>query len=215
MSIISTYNELFIETISGDVLVVKKLGLGKRRDFAKRIDSLIEILINASEDQQGLSFEEFFDVNLTFSRLCQQALYIAGVTTSDLTIDDIYSLLIDDGTGRGIIEQFNFKSRPVVGEDGEVKSTKDNQSWEQLLAQIWQLEGSIKSTLDVIYDDRLPGDEMIEVIKFYIELLTPPEERQKKKLKDLAKTTINKIREQHKNKPMIQGAEEVEFTRTK
>lgn len=214
MSIISTYNELFIETLSGEVLVVKKLGLGRRRDFAKRIDSLIEILTNASEDLQNLSFEEFFDINLTFSRLCQQALYIAGITTPDLTIDDIYSLLIDDGTGRGIIEQFNFKSRPVV-EDGEVKSTKDNQSWEQLLAQIWQLEGSIKSTLDVIYDDRLPGDEMIEVIKFYIELLTPPEERQKKKLKELAKTTINKIREQHKNNPMIQGTEEVEFTRSK
>ena len=197
---LKTTQRLFIETFEGKILSLKPLSLGKRREFSKLIDSIFEMIKERSEDDPDLTFEEFYDADLLFASLCNEALICAGVDSLNLCMADLFSLLMPhiDDTGEvhqdGILVEFNYQNK-IYKEGGKPVKSEKKTSWEEVIASLWKMQGSLTEAMDIVYDDRLPADEMLDVINSYIYLLTPPEERAKREGKDKALKAIKEMQQ--------------------
>lgn len=198
---------VYIRTLVG-VKRLRKISIGKRQDLSALLSFIYDTMVNYPDN---ISFRDLYDKDEFFRAACNESVELCGISSDVIDIDTLYALLLPhiDGNGKtnnnGILAQLNFQGI----ESHNKNSAGEDASIADVLAILWQISGSLKDSLDVLYDDRVTSEILNSAMDRYAKL-SNPEEYAKAQAKNKAKQSLIDA-QNNPEKHQVFETEEVEY----
>lgn len=180
-------SEIVITDTDGKGYVVSPLSFSDRERFRSLLNELLDI-VKESEDKT-IEFIELYDRDLRVNTICNIIFDLHNMNINKLSSDMLFSMLFPtNGQDMGILAQLNALKAKNVGRDSP-SEVKD--SYHKLLAQIYELTGSIQESVELF--KTVPAATLLSTMEALAEIRRETDPEAKKE--DLKQKAMDRIKE--------------------